>query len=348
VGLENIFFARIDSFRLSLHNISDQQKYNGAGLSAALFQSLIAPLQNKLSGMERLIIVPEDELNYLPFEALQDGNKKYLVEKYSVQYQYSTSLLLKKDRFLTSNQTLAFAPFVSKEYLDTGNLRLSSLPASKEEVSHLKGKIFTDSIATKNNFLREAGHYSTIHLATHATVNNNQPLRSYIAFYPADNDPENFRLYAQEIYDLNLDSTQLIILSACETGTGRLVKGEGLMSLSRAFSYAGCSNIITSLWKAEDKTTAYITQRLHHYLDKGISKDKALQQAKLDLLNSHEIDPRYKTPNYWAHLIFIGNYETTRFTPAWWPIAIVIIISTTIYLFVKQKAWLRTTRPSSS
>ena len=74
-------------------------------------------------------------------------------------------------------------------------------------------------------------------------------------------------LYAPEISNLKLDSTQLVILSACETGTGQLVKGEGLMSLSRAFAYAGCPDIITSLWKAEDKTTAFLTQQLHYYLE---------------------------------------------------------------------------------
>ena len=68
-------------------------------------------------------------------------------------------------------------------------------------------------------------------------------------------------------------------------------------------------SIITSLWKAEDKTTSYITQKLHYYLDKGYTTDKALQKAKLDLLNDTEIDPRYKSPDYWAHLLFIGNYE---------------------------------------
>src|ERR1041385_508618 len=109
------------------------------------------------------------------------------------------------------------------------------------------------------------------HLATHAIVSNDEPLNSFIAFYPS-NDPNDYRLYAREIYNMDLDSTELVILSACETGTGKLVKGEGLMSLSRAFAYAGCPNIITSLWKAEDKATSFITRRLHVYLDKGFPK----------------------------------------------------------------------------
>ena len=120
----------------------------------------------------------------------------------------------------------------------------------------------------------------------------------------------------------------MVILSACETGNGRLVRGEGIMSISRAFSFAGCPNMITSLWKATDKTTAFITRQLHIYLDKGYSRDIALQKAKTDLLNSNEISPTLKTPNYWAHLVFIGNYEPAR-RPfvGYWQAAVIMLSS---------------------
>jgi CHAT domain-containing protein len=81
------------------------------------------------------------------------------------------------------------------------------------------------------------------------------------------------------------------------------------MSLSRAFAYAGCPGIITSLWKADDKTTSFITQRLHYYLGKNENRDQALRLAKLDLMTSPGIEARMKTPNYWAHLIYIGEYN---------------------------------------
>ncbi|HMU58363.1 MAG TPA: CHAT domain-containing protein, partial [Chitinophagaceae bacterium] len=122
-----------------------------------------------------------------------------------------------------------------------------------------------------------------------------------------------------------------------ETGTGQLVRGEGLMSLSRAFTYAGCPNIITSLWKAEDKTTAYITKQLHYYLGKGYTKDKALQFAKLDLLKSDEISPAMKSPNYWAHLIFIGEYEPVQHGSNWIWIALVIVVSALLFQLLKLK-----------
>jgi CHAT domain-containing protein len=201
-------------------------------------------------------------------------------------------------------------------------------------VANLKGQVLTDSAATRKNFLQLANSYPILHLATHASVNNDTPAHSYIAFYPAGRD---FKLYAGEIATLRLDSVKLVILSACETGAGQLVKGEGLMSLSRAFAYAGCPDIITSLWKAEDKTTSFITQRLHYYLEKRYSKDKALQQAKLDLMKSNEIDPRFKTPDYWAHLIYIGNYEEDRGSKAWWWIALTIIGGAFLYKMIGRR-----------
>lgn len=335
VPVNKKFFSSIETFRSALQNTSGNNRYNGMAAGTNLYKTIIGPIQYRLAKINRLIIIPDDELNYIPLEALQDDAGKYLIEKFSIQYQYSTALLGKDATNSLQSGTLAFAPFASRAAADlTGNL-FSGLPASKEETDKLKGKIFIDSAATKNNFLQHINQYAIVHLATHASVNNEDPLRSFIVFSPVKDD---YKLYGQEIFDLNLDSTDLIILSACETGAGQLVKGEGLMSLSRAFAYAGCSNIITSLWKAEDKTTAFITQRLHYYLDQKYSKDKALQLAKLDLLRSAETDPRFKTPNYWAHLLYIGNYEANHEKNNWWWVAIGIIgVLTGFYIAKKIK-----------
>ena len=339
------FFSEIESFKEALQNTSTDEPYNGTISSMSLYQSLIAPVEESLAKINKLIIIPDDELNYLPFEALQDENRKYLVEKFTVQYQYSTALLGTNGVKLQAANTLAFAPFASFNYSDATSTLLSRLPSSVEEVNTLKGKIFIDSTATKNNFLQSANHYSIIHLATHATANDSEPSQSFITFNPISSD---YKLYAREIYNLSLDSTQLIILSACETGTGKLLKGEGLMSLSRAFAYSGCPNIITSLWKAEDKTTSFLTQRLHYYLNENFSKDKALQQAKLDLLHSTGIAPRFKTPSHWAHLIFIGNYEPDHKRNNWKWVAIGIIVTLMGYQFAKQKGLALFPRRTSS
>lgn len=327
------FLQHVETFRKSLSEVN-AIAYDGFLPAMALYEVLVKPLEKYLSGIDRLVLIPDDELHYLPFEALQDENRKYLVEKFSVQYLYSTALMKIDQASLKNAGTLAIAPFTSIGFSDTAGHTFEKLPASMEEVSKLKGKLLTDSAATKRNFLTLASRYSILHLATHAQVNNDDPLRSFIAFYP---DGEENKLYAAEIYDLDLRSSRLVILSACETGAGRLVKGEGILSLSRAFAYAGCPNIITSLWKAEDKTTAYLTRRLHHYLGKGYSRDKALQRAKLDLLESGTVDPRFKTPNYWAHLFYIGEYEPETPTHTWWWIGGSVVLLGLITWWIKKR-----------
>ena len=311
------FIRQVETLKRSLSAMSNAD-YDGSPTAKALYTTLVKPVEKSIRGIDRLIIVPDDELHYLPFEAMQDERQHYLVERFSIQYLYSTALFDHENNLESNESILAMAPFTSIEIHDTMGNDLTRLPSSKEEIDHLKGKILLDSAATKSAFLSMASQYGILHLATHAQANNEDPLRSYIAFYPGGGE---FKLYAAEIYNLDLRSVRLVLLSACETGAGRLVKGEGILSLSRAFAYAGCSNVITSLWKAQDRTTAYITQRLHHYLENGYTRDHALRQAKLDLLKSNNIDPRFKTPNYWAHLIYIGQYEPTRTSHTWWWVA---------------------------
>jgi len=288
-----------------------------------------------LKEIERLIIIPDDELNYLPFEGLEDKQGTYLIQKYSVQYQYSTSLLKKEPAEFSGHRTLAFAPFIAKTYQDSA-MHFEKLPNSLKEINDLQGEKFIDTSATKTNFLNHLSKYKVVHLATHAVVNNKEDNLSFVSFYPSlKSTTTDFLLYTEEIYSLPLNKTDLVILSACETGSGNLVKGEGIMSLSRAFAYAGCANIITSLWNANDFSTAYLTNRIHYYLDKNYSIDEALRQSKIDYLNDKSVNPRLKNPFYWSHLIFIGNYKPVNTTNYWWIIYSAAGIFVLILLFIK-------------
>ncbi|HZH96339.1 MAG TPA: CHAT domain-containing tetratricopeptide repeat protein, partial [Flavisolibacter sp.] len=196
---------------------------------------------------ERLIIIPENELAYLPFEALQDSGGNYLIQKKAVQYQYATALLSPQKKDFKNASRIAFAPFAAKGFSTAPN-ELNRLPQSLVEARSGSGTILLDSGATKKAFIGNSSNKDIIHLATHAFAPNSAGNKSFIAFYPSDKNIENAFLYAPEIYDLDLSNTQLVILSACETGAGDLVRGEGIMSISRAFAYAGCPNVITSLW----------------------------------------------------------------------------------------------------
>ena len=180
------------------------------------------------------------------------------------------------------------------------------LPASHREADALDGVILSQREATKRNFVRYTDEASIIHLATHAIVNDEDPLRSYIVFYPHNEADSSYKLFAHELYNISLDKTHLAFLSACETASGKLVAGEGIMSLSRAFSYAGCPNLVTSLWKAEDHSTAYISERFYHYLHDGRDFAAALRQAKLDLLRDKQY-AQFHDPSYWSHLVFVGT-----------------------------------------
>ncbi|HYE55775.1 MAG TPA: CHAT domain-containing protein, partial [Chitinophagaceae bacterium] len=215
---------------------------------------------------------------------------------------------------------------------------LQPLPASAAEISPIDGKKLVDSQATKQAFITEAPSHATIHLATHAAANDKEPENSFIAFYPAGPDT-SYKLYQPEIYNLDLQQAQLVILSACETGHGQFVHGEGMMSLARAFSYAGCKSVITSLWRADDASTAYITAKLHQHLQDGKPKDVALQLAKLDYLHDDAVEARLKTPAYWSHLVLIGDTAPLYSSWfRWWMVLPVIALLALVFFFFRKPA----------
>jgi CHAT domain-containing protein len=267
-------------------------------LTDSLYKKLILPFANDIADVDRLMIIPDDELSYLPFELLGDSGRNKLISKYPITYNYSCSLLQQKSTDNKHAPVLAVAPFTK------------SLPASEMEIQNIRGDKITGKNATKDKFIASAKNYPVIHLATHARANDSIPARSFIEFYRDDSTFTSSRLFSKEIAGLGLDNVNLVILSACETGTGQLVKGEGLMSLTRAFSYAGCRNTIASLWKADDKSTAKISAHLHHYINNGESFADALQKARMDYLS--EATGSLKLPAYWAHLRLIGGFEQSK------------------------------------
>jgi CHAT domain-containing protein/tetratricopeptide (TPR) repeat protein len=272
-------------------------------VSDRLYHLLLDPV---LGPEKRLLLIPDDELLYLPFEALS-LNGHYLVEQHSVQYQLSTALLRRGKGNWSGLATLAMAPFDKNGFSDSHN-SFRELPASGAEINGLHGMVMKGQAASKASFLEQASRFPVLHLATHAVANDAHPELSYIAFAPwQKNSSDEYLLYAGEVYDMHLPQNRLLVLSACETGTGSLVRGEGIFSLSRAFAYAGCTNVITSLWKADDEATAHIMKGLHRYLNEGMAPAEALQSAKIDYIADPAVHPRNKLPGYWAHLVYYGD-----------------------------------------
>jgi CHAT domain-containing protein/Tfp pilus assembly protein PilF len=305
----------------------------------AIFQELLAPIFDKIKNKERLVIIPFNEISYIPFEMLVNGEDGMLmVKKFAISYNYSASVLSEKRTEKGIHyDVLAMAPFSGT---DNQELILPALPATLEEISGLPGLQLSSAEATKSKFNSLSGLFPVLHLATHAVANDSNLLGSYIEFYGIKNDADSMhRLYEQEIYTLDLKSARLVILSACETGNGLLVNGEGVMSLSRAFSYAGCKSVITSLWKADEISTSFICKRLHHYLQKGYAIDVALKNAKIDFLESSEIEDRYKSPAYWAHLVLIGEFNQVTSPGINWMIwlgSLAVVLWITILLVKKR------------
>jgi CHAT domain-containing protein/tetratricopeptide (TPR) repeat protein len=335
--LDKKLFSTITSLRRELQTpeASGRKALQEAG--AVLFQQLIAPVYEKINDKKKLVIIPFNEISYVPFEMLLNpADQSLLLRKFAISYNYSASFISnKKDNQKRPYEVLAMAPYS----VSTEDLILPALPASAAEINDLPGKQLYGAQASKEKFALLAGQYPVLHLATHAVANDTNLLGSYIEFYGLKKDADSVhRLYEQEIYTLDLKTSRLVILSACETGSGLLVNGEGVMSLSRAFSYAGCKSVVTSLWKADELSTSFICKRLHEHLQKGLAIDEALQKAKIDYLENSEIADRYKNPAYWAHLVLIGD-DIPMVEPAnhWFIWAILITVFLGVTVLVEKK-----------
>ena len=185
----------------------------------------------------------------------------------------------------------------------TGSLMY--LPYSEESIqvsSELfDGDPFLHENASLDTFRLLAKQYRILQLATHACIDEQDALFNVIYFHDTT-------LATYEIFDIPIQA-DLIILSACETGNGDLLQGEGIMSLSRGFYYAGSSSIVTSLWPADDHATKDLMISFNQYLYKKWPKDRALRQAKLDYLQQTGLRKINQAPALWANFILIGNQE---------------------------------------
>ncbi len=322
----------IDTYTRELTSGNAGKAYNESA-ARYLYATLIQPLEMDIEGITSLIIIPDQDLINVPFEAFQSSNGKYLIEDYAITYQYALPFLQKSKLLFDKSKAIAFAPF-AYNYSDA---TLSTLPSSLDEITSFpKSAQLVDKAATKDKFLSVADGASVIHLATHAAVNFQEPENSYIAFYEKTKVDSSYKIFAHELYNLQLPHTQFIFLSACETGGGKVSRSEGALSISRAFAFAGCPNIITSLWKAEDKSTAYISEHFYRYVDKGYTYAEALQKAKQDLL-ADKMMSQFHSPVYWSHLIFIGDVQETASSGGWWIALAIIAVAVVIVMLYKRR-----------
>lgn len=299
----------IENWTSALQSASAGKRFREEVTGRQLFRRLILPVRALTGGRKEWIIIPDDVLHFLPFESLPESDGSPLLASTTISYHFSSQFVVPPVTSQKDHRTysvLSMAPFNDAGLSMPDQSVLYKLSSSLNEIQGLPGQSLIDKEATKQHFLEDINRYPIMHFVTHAVADKSNGGRSFLAFYPDQANMDENRLYAEELYGLDMDSTELVILSACETGNGQLVNGEGVMSLSRGFAYAGCQSIINSLWKADDKASSVILKQFHHYLQKGNSRTRSLQLAKLDFINS---DALHRTPDYWANFVLIGNTD---------------------------------------
>jgi CHAT domain-containing protein/Tfp pilus assembly protein PilF len=300
-----------------------------------LYEKLLAPIAESLK--PELIVVPGDGFTNLPFEALLAAAPKdltnfntypFLLRSHAIQYAYSATMLhqmmARQHRQTTTGGLLAFAPFFEE---DTTSLALrlqqdeatrtgfSALPFSGEEVFRAKkrwggaSELRTGKEATKQTFMELAAGYKILHLATHGKANPLAGEFSFLAFASKDESIENGLLSVGELYNLRLNA-DLVVLSACETGIGEQQRGEGVLSLARAFAFAGAKGIVASMWSVNDKSTMLIMDHFYAGIKSGGSKNTALANAKRQYLEQHPGLPAH--PFFWAGFVGVGDMSAIK------------------------------------
>jgi len=284
--------ADIQQFRQVLQ---DTRSTAHGELAGKLYNRLVRPLEGSLT-QRNILVVAHGPLHYLPFNALHDGNG-YLIERYSVRLLPSASVLkyLKGVRPQTAGTLLAFGN------PDLGDPRLDLKHAQTEAQDVAKvlpnSRALVRREASESAFKRYGEGFKYLHIASHGTFHADSPLTS--ALLLAKDSTNDGTLTVGELYSMRLNA-DLVTLSACETGLGKIANGDDVVGLTRGFLYAGSRSIVASLWKVDDEATAYLMTRFYSAL-KGTSKREALRLAQL------ETRKKYPHPYYWAAFQLTGE-----------------------------------------
>ena len=316
---------QVEKLRAALARPGRQSFGDYVQASRQLYQMLIAPASGTIAGKRRLLIAPAGKLYYLPFEALLTEDPRtggqadyralaYLLRRWTISYAPSASVLASlrqhQSRLARQDDSGAvkqFVGFADPVYED----KLPRLIDSGREVGRiaqlfprLQTAIYSRGEATEENVKRnpDPGRARYLHFSTHGIINQAQPQNSALALTPNVASAEDGRLYVNEIFDLKLNA-ELVVLSACDTGLGQELKGEGVIGLTRAFLYAGSSSVVVSLWQVADRSTSEMMVKFYRRLNRPADKAEALRQAKLEMIETGY----YAHPHCWAPFVLMGE-----------------------------------------
>ena len=299
-----------------------------------LYSKLIQPFEDKINN-KNLIIIPDGKLAYLPFSSLTCENKNfnkinyrdlsYFIYKNTINYSYSANFLLEeKTNEKTDLSKLAgFAPtYENIDGLQDNNLtfrqkyreKLFPLKGIIEEVEIITeligGDVFIDNEATENNFKKVASGYDILHMAMHTIMDDINPMYSKMVFTQTNDTTEDGFLNTYELYNMNLNA-RMAVLSSCNSGSGILHRGEGVLSMARGFVYSGCPSIIMTLWSVEDNSGVKLMTSFYSYLLKGKNKSQSIRKSKIDFIK--KADQLRAHPYFWSGYVVIGNNESLFF-----------------------------------
>jgi CHAT domain-containing protein/predicted negative regulator of RcsB-dependent stress response len=275
--------------------------------AARLYTKLLGPTAAELRSSRLLVVVPDGPLWNLPFQALLGADGRYLIERQAVFYAPSLTWLSE------TRAAGSAARAASHELLALGDPDTAGLPEAAREVRELvrlygpgNAKALTGAEALKTTWLKDAPNYRILHVATHGILNSRNPMYSYLTF--SGKTGSDTVLEAREVVNLNLH-TDLVVLSACETGRGRVSIGEGLVGMSWAFLLAGARTTVVSQWKTDSAGTTRLMLGMHEHLkpvfssEQGFGRARSLQKAAVALMQT----PEYSHPFYWAGFVMVGD-----------------------------------------
>lgn len=329
---EDSLRQEVEHFRRVLaRGAIDPRRERSVLLARGLSQHLLAPVAESIAGAERLLILADGPLHSLPFAALVDPatpeGERYLVESMPIHRAASATVfaLAKNERRV--GRAVQLVAFGDPRYPDAvadaepalraasgKGLALRPLPASRREVEGLAAlfpgaaRFYVGAEATEDRAKGVDRATTHLHIAAHGLLDDRFPLESALAFTIPQHrldGQDNGLLQAWEIFEQVRIDADLVTLSACDSGRGKVLGGEGLLGLTRAFHYAGARSVLASLWSIGDVSTGELMKRFYGYLQAGKSKAEALRDAQLDLLHRS----RYTHPFHWAAFELVGDWR---------------------------------------
>ncbi len=283
--------------------------------AARVRQAVLGPVEPLLRGKRRVIVVPDGVLGYLPFETLG------LVEKYVVSYAPSASALAALRKRTASRPEAKAMLLAVADPAGPGvpqaerGFAFGPLPNARAEAGALQdlfgatvSRVLAGEEAREGRVKKEdLDRYRYVHFATHGYFDEARPERSGLVLGGGAED--DGILQAREVFRLRLNA-DVVTLSACQTGRGRLLAGEGVMGLARAFFFAGAQSLVVSLWNVNDAATAELMRQFYGHLKAGVERDEALRRAKLALMRGP--NRAWRHPYFWAPFVFAGEPNSRR------------------------------------